>query len=60
MIPYRHQFIDKNDIAQVMRVFKSDWLTQGPKVLEFEKTLALLASVIIKICKDWVIKMFCL
>jgi len=40
MIPYGHQFIDKNDIAEVAKVLKSDWLTQGPKVLEFEKTLA--------------------
>jgi len=40
MIPYGHQFIDKNDVAEVIKVFKSDWLTQGPKVLGFEKALA--------------------
>jgi len=40
MIPYGHQFIDKNDIKEVIRVLKSDWLTQGPMVLGFEKALA--------------------
>jgi len=40
MIPYGHQAIDKKDIAAVIKVLKSDWLTQGPKVLEFEKVLA--------------------
>ncbi|MDD5290971.1 MAG: UDP-4-amino-4,6-dideoxy-N-acetyl-beta-L-altrosamine transaminase [Patescibacteria group bacterium] len=40
MIPYGKQFIDKKDIDGVVKVLKSDWLTQGPKILEFEKTLA--------------------
>ncbi len=40
MIPYGHQTIDKKDIAEVVKVLKSDWLTQGPKILEFEKALA--------------------
>lgn len=40
MIPYGHQKIDRNDIKEVIKVLKSDWLTQGPKVLEFEKALA--------------------
>lgn len=40
MIPYGHQSIDKKDIEAVIKVLKSDWLTQGPKVLEFEKALA--------------------
>ncbi|MDD5031509.1 MAG: UDP-4-amino-4,6-dideoxy-N-acetyl-beta-L-altrosamine transaminase [Patescibacteria group bacterium] len=40
MIPYGHQKIDQNDIREVIKVLKSDWLTQGPKVLEFEKALA--------------------
>src|SRR3989338_1289209 len=40
MIPYGHQFIDKDDINSVVRALKSDWLTQGPKILEFEKALA--------------------
>lgn len=40
MIPYGHQSIDKDDIKEVIKVLKSDWLTQGPKVTEFEKALA--------------------
>lgn len=40
MIPYGKQYIDKKDIDEVVKVLKSDWLTQGPKVLEFEKALA--------------------
>jgi len=39
MIPYGHQSIDKGDIKAVLKVLKSDWLTQGPKVPEFEKAL---------------------
>lgn len=40
MIPYGHQFIDKKDINSVVDALRSGWLTQGPKVLEFEKDLA--------------------
>ncbi|MFA4941236.1 MAG: UDP-4-amino-4,6-dideoxy-N-acetyl-beta-L-altrosamine transaminase [Patescibacteria group bacterium] len=40
MIPYGHQTIDKEDLTGVAEVLKSDWLTQGPKVLEFENSLA--------------------
>ena len=40
MIPYGRQSIDKSDIREVVKVLKSNWLTQGPKVLEFEKALA--------------------
>lgn len=40
MIPYGHQKINQNDIEEVIKVLKSDWLTQGPKVLEFEEVLA--------------------
>lgn len=40
MIPYGHQQIEQDDIDEVVKVLKSDWLTQGPKVLEFEKALA--------------------
>ncbi|MEK7665052.1 MAG: UDP-4-amino-4,6-dideoxy-N-acetyl-beta-L-altrosamine transaminase [Patescibacteria group bacterium] len=39
-IPYGHQWIDNEDIKNVVRVLKSDWLTQGPKVEEFEKAVA--------------------
>lgn len=40
MIPYGSQIIDDEDIRGVVGVLKSDWLTQGPKVGEFEKNLA--------------------
>lgn len=39
MINYGRQFIDKKDIAEVAKVLKSDWLTQGPQVTKFEKNL---------------------
>ncbi len=38
-IPYSHQYIDKDDIREVVKVLKSDWLTQGPKIREFEDAL---------------------
>jgi len=40
MIPYGHQSIDKSDIRAVINALKSDWLTQGPKISEFEGALA--------------------
>lgn len=40
MIPYGRQTIEDDDIAAVAEVLKTDWLTQGPKVEEFEKSLA--------------------
>ena len=38
-IPYGHQSIDAQDIKAVVRVLKSEWLTQGPNVSVFEKAL---------------------
>ena len=35
-IPYGRQHIDQNDIDAVVSVLQSDYLTQGPKVREFE------------------------
>ncbi|MBI3631441.1 MAG: UDP-4-amino-4,6-dideoxy-N-acetyl-beta-L-altrosamine transaminase [Candidatus Staskawiczbacteria bacterium] len=40
MIPYGHQKIDSDDINEVVKVLRSNWLTQGPKVDEFENKLA--------------------
>lgn len=40
LIPYGRQFIDEDDINAVVDVLKSDFLTQGPKVQEFEAALA--------------------
>lgn len=40
MIPYGRQWIDEDDIQAVVDVLRSDWLTTGPKVEEFENALA--------------------
>ncbi len=40
MIPYGRQDVDDEDIAAVVNVLKSDWLTTGPKVTEFESAVA--------------------
>lgn len=37
IIPYGKQSIDEKDIEAVVEVLNSDFLTQGPKVSEFEK-----------------------
>ncbi len=39
MIPYGRHFIDEDDIQSVVDCLRSDFLTTGPKVQEFEKTL---------------------
>jgi len=38
-IPYGKHYIDNSDISEVVKVLKSDWITQGPKIEEFEKAL---------------------
>lgn len=40
MIPYGRQDVSDDDIAAVVRVLKSDFLTQGPVVPEFESLMA--------------------
>lgn len=40
IIPYGKQNIDQNDIDAVINTLKSDFLTQGPKIAEFEKAFA--------------------
>lgn len=39
-IPYGRQSIDEDDIKAVVEVLRSDWLTTGPKVQEFEEAFA--------------------
>ncbi len=40
MLPYGRQSISEDDIQSVVDVLRSDWLTTGPKVAEFEEELA--------------------
>lgn len=40
MIPYGRQDISDDDVEAVVRILRSDWLTQGPAVPAFETTLA--------------------
>jgi len=40
LLPYGRQWLDDDDIAAVVEVLRSDWLTTGPKVAEFEQTFA--------------------
>lgn len=40
IIPYGKQTIDQEDIDSVISVLKSDFLTQGPVVINFEKEIA--------------------
>jgi UDP-4-amino-4,6-dideoxy-N-acetyl-beta-L-altrosamine transaminase len=37
IIPYGKQFISEDDINAVVNALKGDYLTQGPRILEFEK-----------------------
>ena len=39
-LPYGRQSIDEADIQAVVGVLRSDWLTTGPKVAEFEEAFA--------------------
>lgn len=39
-IPYGQQLIDEDDINSVIEALKSEYLTQGPKIKEFEDMLA--------------------
>lgn len=40
MMPYGRHFVDEEDINEVVKVLKTDWLTTGPKIEEFEKRFA--------------------
>jgi len=40
LLPYGRQSLDDSDIKAVVEVLKSDWLTTGPKVGEFEERFA--------------------
>ena len=38
-IPYGMQWIDEEDINEVANVLRSNWITTGPKIKEFEDDL---------------------
>src|SRR4051812_1254307 len=40
LLPYAHQVIDDRDVDAVAAALRSDWLTTGPRVGEFEAALA--------------------
>ncbi|MGA9530098.1 MAG: UDP-4-amino-4,6-dideoxy-N-acetyl-beta-L-altrosamine transaminase [Terriglobales bacterium] len=40
LLPYGRQSLDDDDLQAVVGVLKSDWLTTGPKVAEFEEAFA--------------------
>src|SRR5450631_808247 len=40
LLPYGRQSVDEDDIQAVVDVLRSDWLTTGPKVAEFEEEFA--------------------
>jgi perosamine synthetase len=40
MLPYGRQHIDEDDIRAVVDVLRSDWLTTGPKIAEYESAFA--------------------
>jgi perosamine synthetase len=39
-LPYGHQHIDEGDVDAVVQALRSDWITQGPRIAEFERQLA--------------------
>ena len=40
LLPYGHQSIDEGDIQAVVATLRSDWLTTGPRIPEFEEAFA--------------------
>src|SRR2546426_5376505 len=40
LLPYAHHTIEADDIAAVTETLASDWITQGPAIVRFEKALA--------------------
>lgn len=40
VLPYGRQSIEEEDISALVEVLRSDWLTTGPKVSEFERAFA--------------------
>lgn len=43
-IPYGRHWVDQEDITEVVNVLRSDWLTTGPRVEQFERQFAAAVS----------------
>ncbi|MDA2932869.1 UDP-4-amino-4,6-dideoxy-N-acetyl-beta-L-altrosamine transaminase [Acidobacteria bacterium AH-259-D05] len=39
-LPYGHQSVDEDDIRAVVEVLRSDWITTGPQIPQFEEAFA--------------------
>jgi UDP-4-amino-4,6-dideoxy-N-acetyl-beta-L-altrosamine transaminase len=50
IIPYSRQSLDQEDINAVVKVLKSDWITQGPKIEEFENALCVYTGARYAVC----------
>jgi perosamine synthetase len=44
LLPYARQSIDETDVAAVVEILRSDWLTTGPMVAAFEREVAAVAG----------------
>ena len=49
-LPYSRQFIDGHDILEVKKNFKKDFITQGPKINEFEKFCKICGQICCCLC----------
>jgi len=49
-IPYGRQYISRDDVRSVVGSLKSNWITQGPKVKEFEEALSRYTGVKYAVC----------
>ncbi len=50
IIPYGKQTVDDNDIKEVVNTLKSDWLTQGPRIKEFENEICKVSDAKYTVC----------
>jgi len=50
LLPYGRQSVDEADIQAVVDVLRSDWLTTGPKVGEFEEAFAAEVGAVHAVC----------
>lgn len=49
-IPYSHQSLNERDIREVVKVLRSDFITQGPKIEEFEEALCAYTGASYAVC----------